>query len=304
MSGAEPKASRGFSLLVGFGFGALLLGVTVVFFPVEWKEAKTRFRFWQAKARPVLWEKHRGFTQDRCRGESPERCPCLWLIHGLGDSLATWKNVFLNSESFRGEPVRLYAIDLPGHGGSLKRRDPAEYRVSNIAHELDTEIAKTSLCTNNTLIGNSFGGWIAARMAIASPTRYLNLVLIGPAGLEASQENFNDLREFQKRAYFKPRELSEKEWAFAAKRIQESEVASVRQAQVPEDRLDGDLRKIRARTLIISGDADRIIPRSAIEKFAREIPRAERVTLSECGHLPQKECPEKFFNALGVLRER
>jgi len=308
-TGEAPKAkpARLIALGLGVGMGALVLAVTVFFLPVQWAEAKLRFRLWQAGARTVLWEKHRGFTQDRCAGRSPAECACVWLFHGMGDSVTTWKNVFLDPAAFGEIPVRLYAIDLPGHGGSIRRHDLAEYRVSNLARELDAEIARIPACAKNILIGNSFGGWIAARMALASSKHYFRLILIGAGGLRSAESAAKDLfkdstveslKEFQRRAYFKPRELSEKEWASAAERMKSGNTEEVRDAQVDADRLDADLGKIHVGTFLIWGAADRVVPREVMEQYARGLPQSRSVVLPECGHLPQKECPAKLFPEL------
>jgi pimeloyl-ACP methyl ester carboxylesterase len=295
---------RWIAILYGIGFGALALAVFALVMPIEWGEAKLRFRLWKAGARPVLWEKHRGFTQDRCGGRPASECGCVWFIHGMGDSMITWRNFFLTPDAFGGRPVRVFAIDLPGHGGSIRRRDPSEYRVSNMARELDAGIAKTPQCETNSLVGNSFGGWVAARMALESPKRYAHLILISPSGLartERETENlFRDatvesLKDFQKRAYAKPRALSEKEWEAAVARLKRGAISEIRGAQVHEDRLDGDLPKIAVDTRVIWGEADRVVDREAMETFAKSVPHAVLSTIPACGHLPQKECPADLF---------
>src|SRR5690606_16184694 len=169
----RERSPRLLPLLFGLGLGAFALGIALLVFftkfPVEWHEAKQRFRLWKAGARPLVWEKHRGFHLDRCGGAAARDCPCVWLIHGLGDSVSTWRRFFVDSSAFDGTPVHLFAIDLPAHGGSLRRKNPEEYRVSAMAAEIDAEIAKTTACERNLLVGNSFGGWVASSLALASP---------------------------------------------------------------------------------------------------------------------------------------
>jgi pimeloyl-ACP methyl ester carboxylesterase len=241
--------------------------------PVEWGEAKLRFRLWEAGARPVLWEKYRGFTQDRCGGRPPADCECVWLIHGMGESVLTWRKIFLAPAPLGSLPVRLFAIDLPGHGGSLKRHHPAEYRVSNIAREIDAEIAMTSRCPLNALVGEDFGGWVAARLALLAPKRYARLVLIDPLGLKETE-------------------------SMTGGRFREGIASEIRAAQVVEDELDGRSGKIPVETLVIGVGKDPAVSPQALERFARGLPHAELVTLPDCGPFPQKECPEKFFPLL------
>lgn len=297
------KPVRLTALFFGIGMGALLLAATVWFLPIEWNEAKNRFRLWRAGARPVLWEKHRGFTLDRCGEKAPAECPCVWMVHGLGDTVSTWRRFFTDENSFK-RPVRLYAIDLPGHGGSLRRKDTTEYRVSTMARELDAKISSEAKCEKNILVGNSFGGWVATHMALQSPKLFTNLVLIAPSGMNDATKvgeslfanpTIEALKDFQKRAYFKPRELPERAWEAALEKTKTGGISEVRNAQVPEDRLEEKLSGLKTPTLLVYGDADRIIPRSDIELFLKKQPAIQYKTLPECGHLPQKECPEKLF---------
>ncbi|MBS1961544.1 MAG: alpha/beta hydrolase [Bdellovibrionales bacterium] len=300
----KPRPVRGLALGFGIVFGLSLFALFPFVRPAEWGEAKLRFRLWRAGAVAVRWEKHRGFTEDRCAGAAPADCPCVWFVHGMGDSAVTWRNFFLDPGSFDGRAVRLFAMDLPGHGSSLRRRDPSEYRVSRMADELNAGIAATAECRTNVLVGNSFGGWVAARMAYVAPGKFARLVLVGPAGVAASEEATKDLfrepsveslKEFQRRAYFKPRELSDREWAAAAERMKHGSTGEIRDAQTPDERMDDKLGRIDVDTLLVHGEADRIIPRAVIDVYAKGLPHREVVTIPECGHLPQKECPQKLF---------
>lgn len=303
----KPKPVRFIALLYGLIAGAILLGIAVLVLPVEWSEAKNRFRLWKAGARPVLWEKHRGFTLDRCDGKAPAECKCVWMIHGMGDSVSTWRRFFVDPTSFGEKPVRLFAIDLPGHGGSLKRKEPQEYRASSMAKELDAKIAAQPDCSKNLLIGNSFGGWVATLMALDSPRLFSQLILIAPAGLGDPAETekglfenptIETLKDFQSRAYFKPRELSDRAWEIALERMKASDVGVIRKAQVPEDRLDRKLLRLETPTTLIRGDADRIISRAEIDLFMKAQPGTHLRTLPDCGHLPQKECPDQLFTLI------
>lgn len=312
MSPADASASnsrpvRGLALGFGMAFGLALFALFPLLLPAEWGEAKIRFRLWRAGARAVRWEKHRGIVVDRCAGAGPEACPCVWLLHGIGDSAVTWRKIFFDPSAFGAKRARVFAIDLPGHGSSLRRRDPSEYRVSRMAEELNAGIAATPECRVNALVGNSFGGWVAARMAFAAPGKYARLVLIGPAGIAAAEDATKDLfrtpsveslKEFQLRAYFKPRVLTEREWAAAAERMKKGTTDEVRAAQSNEERMDDKLGKISLPVVIVHGEADRIIPRSVVDAYAKGLPHAEVATIPECGHLPQKECPQKLFPIL------
>jgi pimeloyl-ACP methyl ester carboxylesterase len=54
----------------------------------------------------------------------------------------------------------------------------------------------------------------------------------------------------------------------------------------------GALRGVRS--LIIWGDADRIVPEGCVTEYERSIPGARAEVLSGCGHRPEVEAPAEF----------
>jgi pimeloyl-ACP methyl ester carboxylesterase len=64
------------------------------------------------------------------------------------------------------------------------------------------------------------------------------------------------------------------------------------------------LAEIRVPTLILTGDEDVPDIHAIAEKLSREIPGAERATISDAAHLPNLERPEEFDRiVLGFLRQ-
>jgi pimeloyl-ACP methyl ester carboxylesterase len=53
------------------------------------------------------------------------------------------------------------------------------------------------------------------------------------------------------------------------------------------------VRDIRAPTLIVWGDGDKIFPAAHAERLAADIPGAERVVIAGCGHAPPEEKPDE-----------
>jgi pimeloyl-ACP methyl ester carboxylesterase len=102
--------------------------------------------------------------------------PPLLLIHGIGDSSATWSPVL----SLLAERYTVIAPDLLGHGESDKPR--ADYSVGayacgmrDLLSVLDMEPA--------TVVGHSLGGGIAMQFAYQFPERCKRLVLVNSAGV-------------------------------------------------------------------------------------------------------------------------
>src|SRR3954451_6092463 len=91
--------------------------------------------------------------------------PPMVLIHGASpgaSTLVAWK---LNLEPLAAAGFTVYAYDQPGFGYTDNPRDYSiEYRVAHARAFLDT----VGL-TRFHLVGNSVGGYIAARIALDDP---------------------------------------------------------------------------------------------------------------------------------------
>ena len=57
--------------------------------------------------------------------------------------------------------------------------------------------------------------------------------------------------------------------------------------------LEKRLPAIKAATLLVWGDADRLVPPSALETFKRLIPNARPILLEGVGHVPQMEAIDR-----------
>ncbi len=98
------------------------------------------------------------------------------LIHGFGGDLNSW----LFSQPALAQKRLVYAIDLPGHGGSSKQVDGGHlaFLASAVVGLLNVlEIGSAHL------VGHSLGGATALELALSHPGRVKSLTLIAPAGL-------------------------------------------------------------------------------------------------------------------------
>lgn len=108
--------------------------------------------------------------------ERPGEGVPLVLIHGFGGDLDNW--LFNIDALAEGGPV--YALDLPGHGQSVKSARPAglDLMVDTVVAFLDHVGAKKV-----HLAGHSMGGLVAGTVAVKHPDRVASVTLICPAGL-------------------------------------------------------------------------------------------------------------------------
>src|SRR5579864_1088565 len=99
------------------------------------------------------------------------------LLHGFGDSVATWRYAI----PALARRHHVIAADLPGFG----RSHPATQRplLDWYAHWAEELIATVAPRGRATLVGNSLGGAVALDVALRTPLRVSRLVLVGCAGL-------------------------------------------------------------------------------------------------------------------------
>ena len=98
------------------------------------------------------------------------------LIHGFGGDLDNW---LFNIDALA-EHATVYALDLPGHGQSVKKIDNISLpvlamTVVSFMNALDVKAAH--------FVGHSLGGAIAMEIAREAPDRVKSLTLISTAGL-------------------------------------------------------------------------------------------------------------------------
>lgn len=102
--------------------------------------------------------------------------PALLLVHGMGDSSATWAHVVPRLA----ENYDVIAPDLLGHGGSDKPR--ADYTVAAYACGMRDLLSVLDV-ERVTVVGHSLGGGVAMQFAYQFPDRCERLVLIGSGGI-------------------------------------------------------------------------------------------------------------------------
>ena len=106
------------------------------------------------------------------------------LRHGGGPGASGVSNYARNIEPLA-ERFRVIVPDMPGYGRSVKgvdRQDPFGYLADHIRGMLD-ELG----IDRAHLVGNSYGGSCALRLALDTPHRVDKLVLMGPGGIGTSR---------------------------------------------------------------------------------------------------------------------
>lgn len=220
--------------------------------------------------------------------------PDLVFLHGAGG--VTAEDPFLNALA---ETHHVYAPLIPGYGDS---EECAEIRdmLDFTQHSWDV-VAALGL-KDPILVGHSMGGMIAAEMAASQPNDLSRLALICPAGLWNDDHPVADmfsLMPYQMPAYlFHDAEAGAK--ILTAGRnvtdpnfLQTYLVTNARQLgmagrilfPIPERGLVQRMYRIRARSVVVWGDSDRMVPPFYAHGFKKGIKGAELVSIPEAGHM-------------------
>jgi len=104
------------------------------------------------------------------------RGPALLLIHGIGDSSETWRELI----PLLARDHTVIAPDLLGHGRSDKPR--ADYSVAGYANAMRDLLSVLDV-DRATVIGHSLGGGVAMQFAYQYPDRCERLVLVSSGGV-------------------------------------------------------------------------------------------------------------------------
>jgi pimeloyl-ACP methyl ester carboxylesterase len=214
-----------------------------------------------------------------------------------------------------GESFHVYAPLIPGYGDSEECheiRDMLDFTL----HSWDV-IGALGL-KDPILVGHSMGGMIAAEMAAICPNEVSRLGLIAPAGLWLDDHPVADI--FTKLPYEMPALLYHDAEAGKAqmttglamddpKFLQDFLVTNARQLgmagrllfPIPERGLSERLYRVKAKTILVWGDSDKVVSPIYAHEFKRLIKGAQLVSIPEAGHLVTLEKTRETVAAIQRL---
>ncbi len=240
------------------------------------------------------------------------------LVHGLGGGASNW--VELAPALARRH--RVLVPDLPGHGGSSPL--PAAPTLTPFADAVAWLAGREGMAPA-AIVGHSFGGPVALRVALRNPGVVDALVLAAAAGItsrtRARQAAVTALllarparivapfRKLVARVgwlrypifgYFEasdPLALSPAAVeGFLAAPALHTDVVTAGRALVADDPRT-DLDRVRCPCLVLSGARDHMVPVADALEYARRL-RAPLRIVPDCGHLLIGERPDACVNAI------
>jgi len=234
----------------------------------------------------------------------PASGPNLVLLHGIGGSADTFAPQFADWD----DRFRLLAWDAPGYARSA---DPAcPLSIDDYADRVGELIRER--CGTAHVLGMSWGGVIATRLALRHPDLVRSLILgsstvgsgataPGAAAMRARAGELDTAGATAFAAARAPKLLSPLADPAAVSAAAAAMAAAIRPAgyrsaaaSMAATDHTADLHRVAAPTLVLCGDADGVTGPPASQVLAGGIAGAVYVILRGAGHLANQERPDAF----------
>ncbi len=201
--------------------------------------------------------------------------------------------------------ARVIAPTHPGFGRSelpqgMRTVDDLSYFYLDLLDQLDLR--------DLTLVGVSFGAWIAAEIAVKSAARLSRLVMANAVGVKVGDRETRDIvdifaltdQEYLDIAYCDPnagrrdyKALPDAE-VLAAARAREATARFAWSPYFHNPRLPSRLHRIRIPTLFLWGSHDRMLSEAYGRAYCAMVEGARFETIERAGHFPDHEQPRVF----------
>ncbi|MGI8811494.1 MAG: alpha/beta fold hydrolase [Pyrinomonadaceae bacterium] len=242
--------------------------------------------------------------------------PTILLIHGYTASSYVWRST---APDLAESGFHVFAIDMVGFGYSEKPRW-FDYSIQSQARMIARFMDRLGI-GRATIVGSSYGGAVAATIALDYPERVDRLVLVDTV-CNDRVKNHPIIRLVSIRG------LGEALTPFLAdsrillRRRMHGTLAGANYRLITDERIDAVLRPLRAAdghhsllatsrnwhadriaedahlirqpTLIIWGQEDTVTPIEDGHALHRSILNSRMAVLRDCGHVPMEEKPEIF----------
>ncbi|MGH7094967.1 MAG: alpha/beta fold hydrolase, partial [Stellaceae bacterium] len=246
--------------------------------------------------------------------------PTLLLLHGINN--ISLVSPFLDLLAEHGEIV------APSHPGFGKSSDPDDCDTMYDLVHLYQSVLDALPATRVTLIGLSFGGWLAAELAVSGHPKLDRLILVDPFGIKlAGREH----RDFPHLFNTNPAELNRRAWHDPAARpsgcygigwhtaigdaMSDDEMVTLARnwdslclyawrPHLYNPQLRHWLHRISVPTLVLWGAGDRIVTPDYGRAYAGLVPGARFEMIGRAGHHPELEQPRAFVERVARFIDR
>ncbi len=209
--------------------------------------------------------------------------PALIFLHGLSGSSRWWtRNVSVLIKHFR-----VYVVDLIGFGNSRGQRFALAEAPATIIQWMESLEADSF-----TLIGHSMGGYIAASVAIQKPDLVKQLILVDPVALPFGRSVLRSAWSLLESLPFVPIDFYP---VLAADAFRAGPVTLLRAIRdIHQETRVLEMAQITAKTLIVWGENDRLIPERFGSAIHQKMPGAKFSLIRGAGHVPMWDRASDF----------
>ncbi|MFC1851407.1 alpha/beta fold hydrolase [candidate division CSSED10-310 bacterium] len=250
--------------------------------------------------------------------EYPAEGPDVLLLHGFGSSSYCWDKV---APQLHRHGFHIWMLDMKGFGWSDKPKKTA-YDPMTLMEEVNQWMDLMNL-KDVVFVGNSLGGAIAGLLEFEHPERIGRVVLIDAAGYNFKKPMVIKLARFPlatpiaklffgrwiiKRmlgqVFYNDDLITAEhiEAYYDRLRTQNAMYAQVNLARSLNfndfEHYFSRIKELETETLIIWGRDDQWIPLEIAYNFRKDLTNSRLVVIPECGHVPQKEKPERVVQLL------
>jgi pimeloyl-ACP methyl ester carboxylesterase len=214
-------------------------------------------------------------------------------VAGFADLLATTRE------------ARVITPTHPGFGGTS--RPDGLSSIAGLA-ALYAELIVHLDLSGVIVVGNSIGGWIAAELALLTPSQIGRLVLVNAVGIDVPGHPVADisslsLDEVMNLSYYDPEPFrvdpsTMPEAARAALAGNRTALAVYAGSSMTHAGLAPRLGEITVPALVVWGEADQIVDPDYGRAYAAAVPGAAFRLLPKTGHVPQIETPSQLLDVV------
>ncbi|MDX1684790.1 MAG: alpha/beta hydrolase [Saprospiraceae bacterium] len=229
----------------------------------------------------------------------------LLLLHGLFGALSNFGDLI----SEFGDKYNVVLPLLPIYDIPLR-----QLSVGGLVKHIEKFVEFKGYDKVNVL-GNSLGGHLALLYAMDNPERIESVILTGSSGLFESamgtsfpkRGNYEYIKKKTEDTFYRPevasKELVDEVFGIVNNRNKAIRIIATAKSAVRHN-LGERLHKIKAPTLLIWGNNDKVTPPFVGEKFHELIDNSELHFIDKCGHAPMMEEPEQFNEILSAFLKR
>jgi pimeloyl-ACP methyl ester carboxylesterase len=231
----------------------------------------------------------------------------LLFLHGAGGHMVDDPLLAALASKYR-----VVAPLLPGYGQS-GGEDGLRDMLDVTLHTLD--VLEALKLEKPIVVGHSMGGMIAAEMAAIAHTEIARLCLLAPAGLWIDAHPVQDIftklpfefpgllfhdAELGRRLMTTGGNIDDPEFlkAFLVMNARRLGMAGKILFPIPDRGLAHRLHRITAKTLIVWGKEDTLIPPVYGDAFKKAISKSKLIRIARAGHAVGQEKPEAVLEAI------